>query len=90
MGYTKAINTKAINQAQPGMATAPESSSDKGKPAAIANRRQGVLANTLHSAPTKAHATIATQTSQPARRKNENSSQLTAHTSRAGIGHRSR
>jgi hypothetical protein len=90
MGYTKAMITSGINQAQPGMDTPPDSSNDNGKPAAIAKRRQGVLASTLDSAPSRAHAPIAHQTSQLACCKNEKSSQLAAQTSSAGIGQRSR
>ena len=90
MGYTKAMITKGINHAQPGIDTPPESNNDKGNPAAIAKRRQGVLASTLDSAPSKAQAPIAHQTSQCARCKNEKSSQLAAQTSSAGMGQLSR
>jgi hypothetical protein len=90
MGYTKAMITIGINHAQPGIDTPPDSSKDKGNPAAIAKRRQGVLANTLDSAPSKAHAAMANQASHCDCCEKEKSSQLAAQTSSAGIGQCSR
>jgi hypothetical protein len=63
-------------------------SKESGKPAAIANRRQNVAANTDNMTPARVAADTASHATRFNRSSTLYSTQLPAHASRAGIGQR--
>jgi hypothetical protein len=89
IGYTSATMTSGSSQDHAGRLTAPDKSSDSGKPAATATRRQKLPASTLSRAPNTVAALKATQRGTPAFCKNPKTIQLPTQAIRAGKGQRS-